>query len=81
MIEDWQRGNIPYFTQPPKNEEEEKWENKFIENEDPDVKNPLLEVAETAGTKLTEAQNEIIAGISKLRDQNNLHNLMDTEEE
>lgn len=43
---DWQRGNIPYFNQPPKNEDEEKWENKIINEKDPDVVNPLMKINE-----------------------------------
>lgn len=63
IIVDWQRGNIPYFTNPPKTEEEENNENKKISQVDPDVKNPLEEILEE--TKLTEAQNAILKEIKE----------------
>lgn len=64
MIVDWQRGNIPYFVPPPKTEEEqEKEEQKMVELE-PGKKNPIMEAAENQ--QLTDAQNEILAGLSKI---------------
>mmetsp|Transcript_17787 Transcript_17787/g.30133 ORF Transcript_17787/g.30133 Transcript_17787/m.30133 type:complete len:172 (-) Transcript_17787:77-592(-) len=54
IIVDWQRGNIPYCTMPPKNEEEEKEEDKKITVTDPTVPNPI-ELVEGAN-QLTEAQ-------------------------
>jgi hypothetical protein len=77
VIEDWQRGNIPFFTQPPKNLDEEKWETKIIEEDDPEVANPLMVISETAGTTLTKAQNEIMAGIGRLREENEKLGLSD----
>ena len=43
---DWQRGNIPFFTRPPKTDEEEKLEDEKINKVDPKVKNPIEEVEE-----------------------------------
>jgi nuclear GTP-binding protein len=63
IIVDWQRGNIPYFTKPPKTEEEEADEDKKIAQVDPEVKNPLEEILEE--TKMTDAQNLILSSIKK----------------
>lgn len=46
IIVDWQRGNIPYFTKPPRTEEEEAYETKKITEIDPAVKNPFDEIEE-----------------------------------
>jgi nuclear GTP-binding protein len=58
IIVDWQRGNIPFFTQPPRTEEEEKLADEKILEVDPNVKNPILEIAEEVN--LTEAQRAIL---------------------
>jgi len=55
-----------------KNEEEEKWENKIIDEKDPDVQNPLMKINEEVA--LTQAQNEMIDQIAKIRDSVNLEN-------
>ena len=46
IIVDWQRGNIPFYTKPPQNEEEEALEDEKIKEIDPSVKNPIVEIAE-----------------------------------
>lgn len=58
IIVDWQRGNIPYFTQPPKTEEEENNETKKITQVDQTIRNPLIDIAEE--TEMTAAQNAIM---------------------
>ena len=64
IIVDWQRGNIPFFTQPPKNEEEEEREEKKVSQIDPKIKNPLDEAEENV--KLNDAQNEILEQIKNI---------------
>jgi ribosome biogenesis GTPase A len=63
IIVDWQRGNIPYFTRPPKDEEQAKEEEKQFTTADPAVQNPI-EVIE-GETKLTEAQKSILGLLGK----------------
>ena len=63
IIVDWQRGNIPYFTQPPKNEEEEEKEEKQFK--ELDQQNPILEAAQ-----LNQAQNEILSAIKSIDTKN-----------
>ena len=46
IIVDWQRGNIPFYTKPPRSEEEEALEDEKIKEIDPSVKNPIVEIAE-----------------------------------
>ena len=64
IIVDWQRGNIPYFTKPPKTEEEEKLENQKILEVDPEVKNPFEEIEEEL--KLTADQNAILSEVKNV---------------
>jgi len=52
MIVDWQRGNIPYFTYPPKSEEEQEEMDKKMKMKD-ESKNPLVVVSDDV--KLTDA--------------------------
>jgi len=61
IIVDWQRGNLPYFTKPPRSEEEEKLEDERIGLVDSAVKNPLERAEEE--TKLTDAQKLILAQV------------------
>ena len=53
IIVDWQRGNIPFYMKPPRTEEEEQLEDEKITEIDPNVKNPIVEIAEQ--TNLTDA--------------------------
>lgn len=56
---DWQRGNIPFFTQPPRTEEEEKLEDEKVNQVDPSIKNPIELVADE--NSMTAAQNAILS--------------------
>ena len=59
---DWQRGNLPFFTKPPQNEEAENLENQKILEVDAAVKNPIEQIEEES--KLTDAQNQMLAFLS-----------------
>lgn len=69
---DWQRGNIPFFTRPPKDEVEEQEEDKKINIADPDVVNPIEQVE--GETKLTEAQSAIMGLIGQRVKESKLEN-------
>ena len=64
MIVDWQRGNIPFFTRPPKTEEEEALENQKINEIDPTIKNPFEEIDEEI--KKTKEQTAILAEVKNV---------------
>jgi len=59
IIVDWQRGNIPFFTRPPRSDEEEKLENERINVIDPNVPNPIEKVKDEL--VLNEAQSALLA--------------------